>query len=336
MQCSSYEKEITKLLSTQTKTHDELIKTYLNKIENGELKIQNNQELKELDLTSILHLKALTIENCSNIQKLQSKSVSKLLIIGAFQSLEDFQLENLEDLTLINIEEQNRIIIKEMNKFTKLKEIYIYGWTIYTCPLQITGLTKLNLISCGLQSAECLKQLVNLQELYLGNNKEMNDITSLQYLTRLSKLSLNSCSLINLDALRPLKQLEELNISDNIVVYVQPLAELKQLLTLYAYYNKIIDINAVMNHKQYNKFHFQEQTQPTQEQLKIANVMREIYCLSTILRKISQQSNNLHIRSIQFRYNIYACQQRQNDNQISFVTQVASIFNNMNTVEGVQ
>ncbi|CAL6111767.1 leucine-rich_repeat domain-containing protein [Hexamita inflata] len=207
------ENVIAKLL---TESQNEL-KTYLNKIENGELKIENEQELKELDLNLILHLKTLTIENCSNIQKLQSKSVSKLLIIGAFQSLEDFQLENLEDLTLINIEEQNRILIKEMNKFTKLKEIYIYGWTINTCPLQITGLTKLNLISCGLQSTECLKQLVSLQELYLGNNKEMNDITSLQYLTRLSKLSLNSCSLINLDALRPLKQLEELNISDNIV-----------------------------------------------------------------------------------------------------------------------
>ncbi|CAL5981541.1 Conserved_hypothetical protein [Hexamita inflata] len=327
------ENGITKLL---TESQDEL-KTYLNKIENGKLKIENDQELKELDLTPILHLKTLTIENCWSIKKLQSQSISKLLIIGAFQSLDGFQLENLEDLTLINIEEQNyRILIQEMNRFTKLKEIYIFGWTINTCPLQITGLSKLSLISCELQSAECLKQLVNLQELYLGNNKEINDITSLQYLTQLSKLSLNSCSLINLDALRPLKQLEELNISDNIVVYVQPLTELKQLSILFAYYNKIIDLNAVMNHNQFNNFHFQDQTEPTLEQLKIANMMRDIHYHSTILRQISQQSNNLHIQSIQFRQNIYACLQKLNDNQISFVTQVAWILYNMNTVEGFQ
>ncbi|CAL5971878.1 internalin_A [Hexamita inflata] len=313
-----------------------MYKRYQKYIQNGQLIFSNSPDLVSLDFIHLLNINSIEFRTCQNmIPKLNSQKIKQLIIIDCqIQSINNFQLDKLEVLKLQNYsQKESKTLIMEITKFQNLKFLYLCGWIVDIYPLsQMISLTKLDLFLCDIRSTEALRPLVNLQDLYLNGNKEI-DITTLQYLTKLTKISLDQCCLVNLDALRPLTKLDYLSIEKNSIVYLQAVLELKQLTSLDAQYNKIVDINSIEKHPNFKKFFLVDQEQPTKEQLKEANVMRDVNNQIVSLRNLCKQLNRFKIRSSVFIQQITYKLQMQYINQSSFIAQVTSYFQNMNAFE---
>ncbi|CAL5971854.1 internalin_A [Hexamita inflata] len=321
-------------LQTLSEYNKTMIEKYQDKIEYGALSIERDPDFKSLDFIRFLKIYKLMIYTCENIiPKAESQSIKKLLIVNCnIQSIKDFQLENLEVLDIHNIYKQveSKTLTLEIIRFQKLKELYLGGCIIDIGPLsQKTRLTKLSLSDCSLRSTQVLQTLINLVELYLNDNKEI-EITSLQYLTKLTKLSLASCGLVNLDALRPLKYLQELDIRWNQIVYVQPLTKLKYLSILDADNNMIIDIQTVKQHLNIN-IASNDQDQPTEDQIKATNKLRDINSPITFLKQICKQSRYIKQQNIIFRQKITQLLQITDVRHEQCLTQVTFLFQKMNT-----
>ncbi|CAL6079690.1 leucine-rich_repeat domain-containing protein [Hexamita inflata] len=198
----------------------------------------------------------------------------------------------------------------------------------------MTGLTKLSLNSCDLCNTETLRPLTNLIVLSLNGNQDIN-IYTLQYLTKLTSLYLNSCGVVSLDFLRPLTKLEVLDIYDNKVVFIQPILELKYLSILSAGYNKLIDIQTIEQHSNFKNFVLNIQDLPTNEELKVANILRIINHPVIKFKQIYKQACQLNIKSNIFKKKLNECLQKLYSNQVSFIAQAAFILQNQNA-EGFQ
>ncbi|CAL6025163.1 leucine-rich_repeat domain-containing protein [Hexamita inflata] len=314
------------------------IEKYQSEIEDGILTIQQDPELKSLDFIRLLQLNELVLIQCRNIiPKLESSNIKKIKIGGCFiQGVKDFQLENLEVLWVNNNFEQleSQMLVQEILQFKKLKELELFNWIIDISPLsQMIRLTKLSLIECELSSTEVLRPLVHLEELCLDGNKV--EITTLQYLTKITYLQLVSCNLVNLDALRPLKKLEKLDIVDNQIVYLQPLMELKQLSRLYTRFNKIKDIESIQLHPNFDNFNLDEnQELPTNDELEVANILRDINSPITSLKQIYEKSSRIINQNILFRQKINQQLQHSYKSHEQFVVRVALLFQKINAFDG--
>ncbi|CAL6081124.1 leucine-rich_repeat domain-containing protein [Hexamita inflata] len=195
-------------------------------------------------------------------------------------------------------------------------------------------LTKLIMNYCGILNTENLRYLINLEELALNGNNGI-DITTVQYLTQLTKLMLDNICLINIDALRPLINLKELSIQENLVVYVQPLIEFNQLSTFNAFNNRIVDIHTIKHHTNFDKFNFW-QKEPTQQELKAANIMRDINSLITILRHLNKQKQKQKSHYTILRHEIRNNLQKLNDNHTLLIENAVQLFHNMKYFEECQ
>ncbi|CAL6003486.1 leucine-rich_repeat domain-containing protein [Hexamita inflata] len=256
------------ILSDELQTLSEwdwaMIKSYQNQIKDEALRIQSNQDLQNLEFIRFFKITELQLYDCKNIiPKLKNRTIKQLRLNDCdIFSVKDFHLENLEMLHFTNLSRQQKQnkLVQEILQFKKLKSVYLFSFKIVdVSPLsQMTGLTALCLEDCDIRSTEALRPLINLTQLFLDNNKKV-DITFIQYLTKLYVLELKSCNLVSIDVLRPLTKLEVLTISTNSIVYIQPLVEMKQLGYLNASYNKILDINVIKQHYNFNKFYFIEQ-----------------------------------------------------------------------------
>ncbi|CAL6095048.1 Conserved_hypothetical protein [Hexamita inflata] len=317
-----------------------MIQKYQSQIKNKLLTIKSNNSLKSLEFIKFLKINELKLQNCKNlIPKLENNTIKQLQITNCeILSVEDFYLKNLEVLEFSNnfnqLESKNLLL--ELVKFQQLKVLQLYGWIIDISPIsQMIGLTKLSLNSCELRNVDALKFLISLKELSLFGNSGI-DITSIQFLTKLTKLYLDSCGLVNLDALRPLSQLQFLTICSNNIIYIQPLQEINELNTLYAEYNKLIDIQYIEQHPYIKKYNLSKQKQPTDGELKQANVMRDVNNLVIELKQLQKKSNSLKTLSQNFMSKILESVQKQCDNHQQLFTQVAMLFQKLNESESMQ
>ncbi|CAL6003406.1 DUF2252_family protein [Hexamita inflata] len=202
----------------------------------------------------------------------------------------------------------------------------------------MTGLIVLYLNDCNLRSAEALRPLINLTELYLWNNKGL-DITSLQHLTNLKILELRQCNLVSVDALRPLTKLESLDIAENSIVYVQPLItnQIKLFEYFNARYNKILDSNVMEQHQNFKSFQFTDQKQPTKQERSVANIQRSINSPIVSLKVMQKQASSLKSQNNIFRLKVSENLQKLFNNFTQFVARAGSLFQLTNqTIDGWQ
>ncbi|CAL6025492.1 Conserved_hypothetical protein [Hexamita inflata] len=325
---------------TLSEYDDTMIKRYKYQIKNGQLRIERSKVVQSLDFIQFLNIKKLVLGECKNIiPKLQSQTIKQLEIYECdIFSVKDFQLENLEvlDITTMFGKQKPNKLTTEIVKFKKLKALHLH-LLIDIPPLsQLINITKLELRFCKLHSTTVLKPLSNLKELYLCES-QLIDITTLQYLTKLSKLTLIS-SLVNIDTLRPLVNLQELNLTQNQIIYIEPILEFKKLTWLNADQNKLMDVQTINLHSNFNNFtakYYQNQYHPTQQEIKTANMMTDIQKQITVLRKIRQQCKNFKQKQQRnvFRQKIKQSVQKLFKIQVSFVAKAASLFQQLNNFD---
>ncbi|CAL6097592.1 leucine-rich_repeat domain-containing protein [Hexamita inflata] len=317
----------------------QMIEKYQSEIKGGILTIQQNPDLKSLNFINTLKINQLQLYECKHIvPQLDSQTIKELKTMDCkIQSVKDFQLENLEVLAIYNNQAklESNTLAQEIVWFQKLKELTLFKYITDFSPLsQLIGLTKLNLWSCDLHCTEALRPLINLQDLCLNCNNI--DITNVQYLTNLTILQLASCNLVNVDTLRPLKKLKSLSIYNNKIVYLQPLIELKQLSGLMADRNKIIDTDSIQQHPNFNHFDIGVQKQPTQDELKVANMIKDINSPITSLKQINEKSNHIKDKNTVFRKKITQQLQQSHNSHVQFVARVTLLFQKINVFDGCQ
>jgi len=105
----------------------------------------------------------------------------------------------------------------------------------------LAGLTELDASSRGITDLSGIENCLNLQSLYLGDNR-ISDITPLISLTGLKSLSLSMNLITNIDPLRNLVNLENLSLGSNRIWDLTPLSGLTKLRSLNLWANEISDI----------------------------------------------------------------------------------------------
>ncbi|CAL6001093.1 leucine-rich_repeat domain-containing protein [Hexamita inflata] len=295
-------------LESQTIRQIEIMDCYIQSIkdfqlENLEILVIQNHFRKESDTL---------VKEIVTFSKLKELTLGKWTIDISPLS----QIAGLNKLYLIKCELRS---IETLRFLINLEHLRFCRINIDLIQIQnLIQLTNLQLDDCSLDNINALKPLVNLIDLNIDCNPDI-DITSIQFLTKLIQLSMFKCCLVNLDPLRLLYKLEELRIYNNQIVYIQPLYELKQLSKLYAHSNQLVDIQSLAQHPYFNVFSLDYQNQPTQDELKAANVMRDIDNQITSLKYISRQYNRLKSQSTIFRQYITQQLQKQYDNQLQFL-----------------
>ncbi|CAL6077190.1 Leucine-rich_repeat domain superfamily [Hexamita inflata] len=160
-------------------------------------------------------------------------------------------------------------------------------------------------------------------------------ISTLQYLTQLTALWLQSCCLVSLDFLRPLTKLKYLDVYDNLLIYLQPVTELKELAELGARKNYIIDSLAIQQSK-FQSLDLNNQEQPAKEQLKVANMMRDVNNPVIKLKQQHQQLSNLKQQEFKFRLKISESLQKQLTKHMQFIERATQLFQQVNPFDGHQ
>ncbi|CAL6033284.1 leucine-rich_repeat domain-containing protein [Hexamita inflata] len=307
------ESKLIKELSIQNSNIQSIKDFYLENLEF--LRFNNHFEQRESktlakEITTFKQLKELHLIGCViDIQPLQQ--MTRLIKIQfGFCKIHNIQaikhIENLEQLSLSGNENIDQTFFQNMKKLNKLSLPYCQGYL------------------------SVLRPLVCLVDLNLEQSERIKDISPLQFLTQLTKLSLKSCSVVNLDALRSLIKLQVLIISNNQIVYLQPIMKLKRLNRLYAGYNKITDGKQIEHHPNYNKyFDLRNQKQPTQKEFAIANMFRSINNPVVYLKEMHKLFSNLKDQNTIFRNKVTQQLQKSQDMFVLFSSQSASLFENI-------
>ncbi|CAL6081181.1 leucine-rich_repeat domain-containing protein [Hexamita inflata] len=277
--------------------------------------------------TQITQLVQSIVEKYSNLKE---------LCLEGFKGIEISPLSQKIKLTKLTLVDCNLKNIDALKLLINLKELLlVYNKEIDITPLQfLNQLTSINLACCALINVNVLKSLVNLKQLFLQGNS-LIDITSLQYLKTLSILDLRQCQLQNIDTLKPLISLVDLYISANQIVYLQPLGALKKLTRLHCDQNKIIDfqiIEKLPNFKYFKQLIYGNQQLPTKLDIIQANILRNINAPITHLRTIYLMIRIFKTRISVQKHKAAECLHQSGQNQITFTTQIASLFQKLNAI----
>ncbi|CAL5979727.1 leucine-rich_repeat domain-containing protein [Hexamita inflata] len=171
-------------------------------------------------------------------------------------------------------------------------------------------------------------------------NNEQNiqsfDTQSLQYLKQLTQLNLTYCYLVDLSCLKPLSNLKQLDIAQNNIVYLEPLKDLKQLEFLNVKNNYIQNTTILNTHPHFNSYNMDDQKQPDKQLIAVANRFRNINAQITLLRKISKLDSSLKSKIVLQHQRLYYCLYQINNTHNQFSESVASLFQLINTSEGLQ
>ncbi|CAL5994208.1 Conserved_hypothetical protein [Hexamita inflata] len=310
-----------------------------------ELTLYGYQGIEISPLSQMTYLTKLSVGQCDllNIDALIPLVNLIDLNLSGNSGIDISPLQHLKQLTYLNlqsccIENFNILNFNILKLLVNLKELSL-KMNIYPIDFALfphfPQLFELNLSYCELLNFSVYKPPVSLKNIVLINIKDI-DITPLQHWTHLTGLWLSWCNLKNLDAVRPLVNLEHLYIGQNSIVYLEPLKELKKLSTLYAEHNFIQDIYTLEKHPNFNKFSFHNQQQPTIQQLKVANTLKDINSPITQLRQMSQLKISLKANSINKRQIINNNIKQLLVEQDSFVSQVAQLFQKLNCIDGYQ
>ncbi|CAL5994248.1 leucine-rich_repeat protein [Hexamita inflata] len=306
-----------------------------------ELTLYGYQGIEISPLSQMTNLTKLSVGYCNllNIDALIPLINLIYLDLSGNSGINISPLQHLKQLTHLDLQLcciQNFNILKLLINLKELNlKINMHPIDFALFP-HFPQLSELNLCYCELLNFSVYKPPVSLKKITLMSIKDI-DITPLQHWTHpLTGLWLSWCNLKNLDALRPLVNLKHLYIDENYIVSIEPLKELKKLSTLSADHNFIQDIFTLEKHPNFNKFSFHNQQQPTIQQLKIANTLKGINSPITRLRKMSQLKISFGASSINKRQIIHNNMKQLLVEQVSFVSQVAQLFQKLNCIDGYQ
>ncbi|CAL6100800.1 DUF2252_family protein [Hexamita inflata] len=275
---------------------------------------QPQDQLDIFNLTKCIQLKNLVLLGYQGIDIDPIKQLTGLLKLN----LSDCGLKNINQLmTLINLQElclsKNNLIdlasIQYLKALTKLditacnikniggfQELTYLKELIMECnigvdisPLKhLTSLNTLNLNLCGLLNISILSSLINLQSLNIQSN-EIIDISPLQFMKQLKYLNCYQNQILNIDMLRSLISLKELNISSNPILYLAPLKEIKL-------HKRLAHLNIqALDYPEMRTYQLGDNTQiqPTQQQIKIANAIRDLNAPVLKLKMLSKNRLSL-------------------------------------------
>ncbi|CAL6056861.1 leucine-rich_repeat domain-containing protein [Hexamita inflata] len=215
-------------------------------------------------LMTLIHLQELCLSQNNNID------------LTSIQYLKSLKILDVRDCFVKNIEEfQELSSLKELNMESNIG--------VDISPLKhLTSLSTLNLSHCGLQNLNALTPLINLISLNVSSN-EIIDISPLQFMKQLEFLDFYGNQILNIDVLRSLTSLQELNISNNPILYLAPLKEIKLN-------DRVAILNMqALDHPEIHTFSmFDEVKQPSQQQINLANTLRDLNTPITKLRTFSK------------------------------------------------
>ncbi|CAL6028297.1 Conserved_hypothetical protein [Hexamita inflata] len=261
--------------------------------------IANCSQLKEIhmvgytvDITPLLLLKQLgilDIKDCIiiNIQLISNLKYLKELVITDCRQNDSLQhsqhiltFKKLKQLTKLILCQNSKLQIQNIESCQKLKEVRIQGYN--------------------------------------------DDLSALQNLRQLNILEITFCNLSYVDFLRPLLNLQELYLNDNKIVYVNALEQLQKLIRLNICNNIVVD--APPNNRRFHMLNKGFQKQPTQQQLKHANKLRDINSPTLLLNKMLLQRRKLMKNIYDVKQNTKVQQQKFTYNQIMFTGKVVQLF----------
>ncbi|CAL6069243.1 leucine-rich_repeat domain-containing protein [Hexamita inflata] len=217
--------------SDLTEYDEKMIEKYQNDVENNELQINNNEDLRTLNFISQLNVSKLKLSNCYNIEpQLQSDQIRELTIEECgISSVEGFQLENIKVLNLPG----NEVCELNGDDFPHIRELDISNNDCDDISFleSMPKLKKLNMNMNRIDDMSVLEQLLSLEDLDISETKQ-GDIDSLKNLSKLKRLKLFWNDVVNIDVLGKLKNLEDVDVSYNAGVDISPLMKLQKLAKL--------------------------------------------------------------------------------------------------------
>ena len=151
--------------------------------------------------------------------------LTNLAGIESFTSLETLLLSDNEGLSLAGIGSVATLANLELARC---------GLTTSPSSPPPSTLRTLNLMQNDLTDVSALRRLSSLEELSLGLNERLADISPLAKLTALRSLSISGTAVTDLSPLASLTGLETLDIEGCRIESIEPLLGLKGLRTLYA------------------------------------------------------------------------------------------------------
>jgi len=164
-----------------------------------------------------------------------------------------FCLKNLRVLTIdgasfnySSLGHQWGVIPDELGNLKQLNNLQIYNTRINKMTDELsnlTGLTQLGLINCGLSSLPSLSKLISLANVTIHSNP----LTSLVGLYAVRTLDLYNCQFSDIPAMVFPTYLNHLNMENNQLIYVDNLNAYKTLMTINFNGNKIKGLLSTIN-----------------------------------------------------------------------------------------
>ncbi|CAL6093879.1 leucine-rich_repeat domain-containing protein [Hexamita inflata] len=289
---------------------------------------------KDIEIGPIKQLTTLTklsLESCClhNIESLNLLVNLQELLLKGNKGIELGPLRNMNQLQLLNLEECDQLNTTTLKYLINLRKLILnHNPGVDVTPLQnLTFLEVLQLEGCGIKDTSKLVTLVNLVDLNLANNIKLN-ITSLQYLKKLTHLNIQDCDIHDIYVVGTLVDLVILNVSGNPIVYLYALQKLNGLQELGISYGFIQDYSVKCKsfNVDFNEFHFTEDNQPTQLELKLANKMKIINAQVSFLQQINKRRFNFESSSSITRRQTSKILSVLISNHVKFISSIGQLF----------
>ncbi|CAL5991923.1 Conserved_hypothetical protein [Hexamita inflata] len=302
-------------------------------------RIQLNS-LEVLTLGDYQSYSKLSLQNIVNYSKLRElHMVGYTIDVAPLLQMEQVSVLDIKDCYIINT--QLISFLKSLEELVitdcmhKISSKTYNSQNIVTFQ-NLTRLKRLNLSQNSLQTQDPLLNNIKFQISSIKSCSKLNqvriygyheDLSTIQYLRQLEVLELNSCNLSNIDFLRPLQNLQELYLNDNQIVYVNAVEQLQKVTRLNIC-NNIVVYTKFYNIR-FNLLNIGFQKQPTKQQLKQANIQRDINSPTLLLNSMKIQRRNItkKISIIKQKENVLL--RKFTYNQISFTSKVVQLFQMM-------
>lgn len=169
--------------------------------------------LKEYSFLKKLHIHCMHDQDYSFLQALYN--LEDLSIGGSVKNINEINLGNQKNLKILGINWRKKIIGLEnctnllSLTVTEFKEKDLQKIAI------LTSLINLYIKTASIETLEGIKNLINLQNLHIGNCKKLQSIKAINHLVKLKELYLSTCPNINdYDEVTDLPNLETFSLTD--------------------------------------------------------------------------------------------------------------------------
>ncbi|CAL5997573.1 Conserved_hypothetical protein [Hexamita inflata] len=285
---------------------------YLAEIDLSYNNISDISSISKLKNLKKLYLGSNYIKDISALQSLLNLTHINLY----FNQLTSYTLAlpNLVELSISDNKLQDKSGLQHSPKL-EILNLYATGTTDLQTISQLLGLKVLYLSSNNLKEISYLSNFVNiidLQILDLGGNKQLQnieplkfctyltelnisrtsiaDIWPLQFMKNLKTLDMNNTKVVDLHPLQYLYKLEKIQAFGACIIYVSPLSNLTQLNSLDFRFNKIINAEPLRHHKNFSQYNLSLYKVPTTDELKFYSKILSVHNSHKYIRQIQAEN----------------------------------------------